>query len=162
MHGWLRTLRGHVEPNARSEGNISIFCEQVRIFEQFKFRIVRRLNENVRKLAIVVVPGELEGTAAEILNSGLVRPGGSRPALVFVVARGVISPIATNFLDPVQRLLPDWFRISCVIEACLLGPVSKNGRQFSLANLVNIGTRRSFSTEGRELGNGFQEVGVGV
>ena len=109
---------------------------QVRILKQIKLAIVRAGSEDVGELAIIVVPGELERPAAEVLLIRVVWPGVCCPVVCLIVARGVVCTIAADFLHPVEGLRPE--RTVCRISfARLLAPVRKYSSQLALACLFN-------------------------
>jgi len=100
---------------------------QVWVLEQEKLAVVgARRGENVRELTVVVVPRELEGTAAIVLLFGLRGPGIISPACLLVVARWICGSFAADLLYIVKGLLPK-FTLSWLPLPSLLAPVGKQG-----------------------------------
>jgi len=128
VHGGLRRLGRHVEPDTSSHGNIAITGHAVGILKQLQLAIVRASGEDIRELTVVVVPRELEGTSTVVLLTGLVGPSIIRPAIVPVVA-------FRNLFDVIESLGPE-FTVRVTSLSSLLAPVSKECGQLAHANLV--------------------------
>jgi len=133
VHGRLGVLGGHVEPESREKGHGAITFQLGGVSEQDHLVILLLGESNVGELTIVVVPGELEGTSAVVLNTGLRRPRGGGPVGALVVAVGGASgPVrssAVDFGNPVKSTAP-------VSSARLSREVSEECAQLSLARVV--------------------------
>ena len=162
VHRWLGVLRCHVEPDTCSHSEETIFSDLFRVFKKIHLTVVRAGRENIRELSIIIIPGKLERSATIVLLSGGGRPGCERPATRSVSTRWVVGAIAANLLHPVEGLCPKlagrWIALTS-----LLAPVGKNCGKLSAAHLVDIVLGKvGLIAEAGELGNGFEEVVVGV
>ena len=103
-------------------------------------------------MTVVVVPGELQGSATEILHSILIRPF----EIIAPVIRLVIAPI--DLSDVEESLCPEVLHRQLPL-AGLLAEVGKDCGQFASASLLEgVTSDVIIVAEGWELGHSFEEV----
>ena len=153
MHTGLRVLRSHVEPESGCHGNVAITGDEAGVLEELHLAVVTISGEDIGELAIVVVPGELHGASAEVLNTRLIRPGSVGPVPRLVVALG-------DLFDVIKTLSPE-FAVGRIALASLLAPMSEECGQLLFASLLDRPSLLvALITEGWELSDSLQESGV--
>ena len=135
VHAGLGGLGRHVEPNTSGHRQISVRLQKLGISKQVLLAVVGAGRENVGELAVVVVPGELERTAAIVLLALGCWPSFCRPVGRDVVACWIVGAVAADLLHPVEGLGPE-LALGRVPRASLLCPVGKNSGQLSLTGVL--------------------------
>ena len=164
VHAGFGVLRRHVEPNSGRHCQISVLVHKLRLIEQVQLAVVGARSENVGKLAVVVVPRELERPAAIVLLAWGWWPSicVRSPVRLGVIACRIVGAVAADLLHPVEGLGPE-LALGRVPQTSLLSPVGKNTGQFSPAShLDRPAWQVRLVAKGGEFGHGPQEVLISV
>lgn len=122
MHAGLWVLRRHVEPDCCCHGQVTVLVDNLGLVKKIESAVVRAWCKDVRKLAIVVVPRKLEGSTTIVLLSLHRRPGGGRPASIFIVAARIAGALAADLFHIVKSLSPV-FTFTGIAFSSFLGPM---------------------------------------